>query len=199
VTYAQILVLTLGALAVLCSLAVAAYYVLTAEGTHHAPRSARRVPPQRARAGAARAWRRVLGVARRLPGAITLPNRGDAQGRDVRARASTTRRAARAHVTGSLSPRSPMAGPRACERAAARATTWAREAIARRIQALPWWVREFFAREWPEQDPEPAPEVHHGKLPPPPQAEAVLDYPPRPSFWDSLSADTLARGFQAVR
>ncbi len=70
----------------------------------------------RGRADIYRRWSRGRqAIALRVRGITTdmLPIRGDAQGRDVPARAPTSGPAARADVTGSLSPRPPEEGPRA--------------------------------------------------------------------------------------
>jgi hypothetical protein len=179
------------------------------EGLHRAPRPARRVREPRARAGAARAWRRVTALARRLPGAIMLPIRGDAQGREGGCAPSEPRPAARADLTGSLSPRQVprwdlnREGPRAASAPLTRAATWAREAIGRRIQALRDWLRGEWdgLGDWDGDDTTLAviQQLHHDDPGGFRSGEAVLDYAPGPSFWDSLSEDTITRGLTAVQ
>ena len=58
------------------------------------------------------AWHRYLRALSAETRSITLPIRGDAQGRDVRVRACDSRPAARADLTGSLSPRPHQEGAR---------------------------------------------------------------------------------------
>jgi len=135
------------------------------EGLHRAPRPARRVPPQRARAGAARAWRRFLGGSRRLPGAIA----------NVLAISHDGTLRARNRLQDTIS-------------VAETARTWARQAIARRIQALRWWLT-------PAQPPAA---VHHDHVIQPSLPAPVLDYAPAEPFTDWLSDDTIARGMAPI-